>query len=433
MACFLLVAETLIFLFGFLYLFKRDIFFGVYYFFLFVYGFFAQVGYFYKKELSAVLGAYFGEDAWYPATELIILSLAAVWFLFMFFRQKFLKMIPIALVVKSRRINFLGWFAITFVFYVLLFEVVYLLINFDNISWYTAQDETFVAQNPLFGVFIFVFKLMVAINLALYCVIRSNAGIFSKSFMKSLLAISLLIFMFIAFRLGNRTDVIGLSLGAAVYEFYQIRFTWKIVLKVTAVSAVLLLFLSTIESLRYTDGKVDSDLLTSILLKDYYAPAHMLFAAVHFSYVDPLEVLSSNFKNALILFKYPYLQYAVSELFRPGLTTRSSSYAFYLFTEGYLVMGMFGFIYNAFIVMTGLSLWRRLAMSNSKTFNLFLLGLMGCMLINLVRGQSSYFIKYLYTFVLPGVLFYLPLAGQKISVVIGRQANLQFRFPQGDP
>jgi hypothetical protein len=78
--------------------------------------------------------------------------------------------------------------------------------------------------------------------------------------------------------------------------------------------------------------------------------------------------------------------------------------------------GPMGFVYNALLIILGWAVWRKIGMTNNKAFNNVLLALMGCMLVNLVRGQGSYFIKYLYTFVLPGVLLYLMITSQTLVI-----------------
>ncbi len=154
------------------------------------------------------------------------------------------------------------------------------------------------------------------------------------------------------------------------------------------------------------------------MTKDWYAPAHMLFAAVKYKIIDPSEVIISNLSNSLILIGYPYLQQGITEIFNPGVATRSAGYAFYISTEGYMMAGVFGFIYNSALILLSLAFWRKLASTNSKELNNIMLGLMGCMLVNLVRGQGSYFFKYLYTFIFPSIYLYAALSGQSLSLKI---------------
>jgi hypothetical protein len=170
-----------------------------------------------------------------------------------------------------------------------------------------------------------------------------------------------------------------------------------------------------IEETRYEGGFEKSDFFGTLIVKDWYAPAHILFAAIRYAVLDPLEVIFSNSSNALVMIGYPYLQNVLTEIFNPGIATRSAGYAFYIFTEGYMVLGDLGFIYNSFIILFGWAMWKKFALTENKYFNNFLLGLMGCMLVNLVRGQSSYFLKYFYTFVIPGAYLYTTLSGQSLT------------------
>ena len=62
---------------------------------------------------------------------------------------------------------------------------------------------------------------------------------------------------------------------------------------------------------------------------------------------------------------------------------------------------------------------RLLARTQDTRLNALLMGLMGCMIVNLVRGQSSYFIKYFYTFVLPGLMLYTSFAGLSLQFRLG--------------
>jgi hypothetical protein len=149
----------------------------------------------------------------------------------------------------------------------------------------------------------------------------------------------------------------------------------------------------------------------------------MLFAAVAYNYVKPTEVILSNTANSMFKMNYPYLQMPITDMFAPGIATRSQGFGFYTFTEGYVFAGFYGFLYNGIVLGMLMTFWRSLAMTNSKKFNYFLLAIMGSMLINVIRGQSSYFIKYLYTFVLPSSLFYLALTKQQLSLRIRRRRD----------
>jgi hypothetical protein len=151
--------------------------------------------------------------------------------------------------------------------------------------------------------------------------------------------------------------------------------------------------------------------IEGLILKDYYSPAHILLGAMSLDYVDTWEVLKSNACNGLILFNYPYLQTTVADLFNPGVSSRSASYAFYIFSEGFLAMGWLGWIYNAVVVCGGFFSWRILACSDYRPYRLFVYALLGTQIVNLVRGQSSYFLKTGYMFLLPSFVLFFLLTG----------------------
>jgi hypothetical protein len=194
--------------------------------------------------------------------------------------------------------------------------------------------------------------------------------------------------------------------------------------KITAGLGLALLFVAVaffIELNRYSNvqtPRFDRSLVELALLQDFYPPAHILFASFHLDYINPLMALKSNIANSLAFLDVPYLQQPITEMFSPNSVTRSTGYAFYIFTEGYLFMGSLGFIYNGLVLTFLLSIWRKYADTNNGSFNRVLLALMGTMLINLSRGQSSYFIRYFYSYLLPLAWIYLSLV----------QARLILRF-----
>ncbi|MFY9510926.1 MAG: hypothetical protein WAQ05_08140 [Rubrivivax sp.] len=432
----LLVVECLIFAFGFRYIFARDRLIGTYFFFLFLYAFPAQAGYLYFSEASVLILAYFDEAPWLPSTMLITMSAASFFLLFVFARHRITQLIPVQLLVRRPRSpRAAAQLALAIVVPAIGYVLLYFVLNFGDISWFTAQDEDLLSQSFGFRLFIGFFKMMVGLVVVLYALARHRRGFFSPHAAWAMFALCAALFVVISFRLGNRTDLLAVGLGIAIFESLNVRLGWRTLLKAGAGALGLLALLLVIEALRYGEDSQSVDLATAVLAKDYYAPAHMLFAAVAYAHVDPVEVVRSNTANALIMLGVPYLQATVTDLFRPDLATRSAGYAFYIFTEGYLFAGPFGFLYNGLVPLAGLLLWRKLASSNDKQLNAVLIALMGCMIVNVVRGQSSYFIKYLYTFILPSLLVYASLAGValRLRLTTSRRAGHGVSRPHGAP
>jgi hypothetical protein len=414
----LIFVEFIVFLFGFVYIFKREKLLGVYYFFLFVYAIFAQIGYLYFPELSIFIKAYFGEGIWFRSTSLIILSFFFLLLGFALTWRSLVNFMPLTFFISKSRYRIVEPAALILLVIVIFFQISYLILNFENINWYTNQDEDFRAGNIIFSLYILIFKYSVGINIVLYGVIKGAKGSFSRRFYIALLVASMITFLVSAARLGNRTDLLAFGLGIMIYHLYRDRFDLKRILQISVAAALLGVGLYLVEINRYSDGGVDLTFWAGLMTKDWYAPAHMLFAAVNHNIIDPIEVVVSNASNSLILVGHPYLQYGITEAFNPGIASRSAGYAFYIFTEGYMVLGDYGFIYNAMLILLGFSVWKKFASTNNKEFNNVMLGLMGCMVVNLVRGQGSYFIKYFYTFILPSIFLYSALSGQSLALII---------------
>jgi hypothetical protein len=276
-----------------------------------------------------------------------------------------------------------------------------LVIYFEQLSWFLSADVSSMGIG--LSIFLVLYKISVGILVVCYCIVRSNL-----SSGRVFLALSLLYFLAFAIAsilLGNRTDPAAFMLGVAAFELGRRKLSFRTLFWTGAAGIAAAIALSLIEHFRYGGGGGERDLLARIVFNDYYAPAHMLFAAIAYDFVRPMEVINSNSANAVILLNYPYLQETVTDLFRQNVANRAQGYAFYIFTEGWMAFGRLGFLYNWIIPTAGLMLWRNIARTNNTFINNVIIAVMACMMINLVRGQSSYFIKYIYTFVVPALLF----------------------------
>ncbi|MHB8473607.1 MAG: hypothetical protein ACYDC8_12350 [Gammaproteobacteria bacterium] len=394
------------------YIWRRDVLFGFVYLFLFIYSIFAQIGYAYFPVVSELINAYFGPQVFYSVNIFVTLSFISFFIVFYFLHKYVIKR-PAYKVVQSHQ-------RLSIIFYMVVIGhmigmALYFYLNYDLLTYTNAYDEEFQASQGLpFILFGIGFKLSVAVNLALYFMLRvktQDAPRINRTFVLVLFLLELTLFIVISFRLGSRTDPLSLMLAVTALEIGLMRgekTNSRNLLKLAAVYGVVLFTLVMIEAARSQGGAETGSLAERILYRDYYPPFHILIAAMALHYVDTLEVIASNSANALVLLKHPYIQETVTELFNPGISTRSSSYAFYLFGEGYIAAGWIGFIYNGLVVFLGVSLWRRLAHSNHRYYNLFMLSLVATQMANIVRSQSSYFIKDIYMIFLPAmILFFL--------------------------
>lgn len=412
----LLALQALIVTLGCLYMWRREKLFAAFLFFLYVYAVFAQLGYIYLPEYSRLILAYFGDEIINRSVVFVTLSFIAVIASFRVL-SPFVRPVGGSCFALTRRNNLLlEQFSLLSIVLIFLFLLCYLYIQSDHINWYTAQDSDVLAADPIYVFFIFVFKCSVALVYILYVLVRARECRFPRPVVVSAFFFCAAVFLLVAFQLGNRTDVLAVTLGIVLFESTLPRGRVVGISRLIVIVVASAIALVAIEVTRYDDFMAVERFSDFLFLKDYFAPLHMLFAAISFDYIDPIEVLVSNATNSLFMFGHPYLQYSLTELFRPGVTSRSASYAFHVFAEGYIVMGMFGVIYNGIVLSALMAIWCRLAKMGDAPTNAFVVGLMGCMVVNLVRGQSSYFVKYLYTFIIPAAIIYGLLTGVRICI-----------------
>ena len=81
---FLIAIFSVIFLFTWQYIWRRDVLFGTLYFFLFVYAVFAEIGYAYFPELSISIKAYFEPEIFYAVNIFVTLSFITLFLCFVF-------------------------------------------------------------------------------------------------------------------------------------------------------------------------------------------------------------------------------------------------------------------------------------------------------------------------------------------------------------
>jgi hypothetical protein len=391
------IAYLVFFLSTFPYAMTRNRLFGFYYAALYIYSAFAIAGYLYLPGVSESIAAYFGDEVGRTALIFTLLSMTAFWVVNMaIYRPKPARRAWLLVSYEKRVTTFGG--ALTGAFSIVFIGL--LALNFSTLSWYIFEEtETLPLQTVIF---IGLYKTTVGILASGYVIIRSRDISRNRVHVTSCLLLALA-FLIASVRLGNRTDPAAILLGIIMYETLVRKLRLRSIAIVGSGVLIAVLALSAIEYFRYTDGGIQAPLLERVVRNDYYAPAHMLFAAIAFNVVDPWIVVQSNSGNALILLGEPYLQQVVTEMFRSNIATRSAGYAFYILAEGWMFAGWAGVLYNAIIPSIGLWLWNRLSCTSDRLFNQIALALVACMLLNVTRGQSSYFIKYLYTFVIPNL------------------------------
>jgi O-antigen polysaccharide polymerase Wzy len=394
-------------------LFVRDRLIGIIYSLLFLYSAFAFFGYLYMPGLSESIRAYFGDEAGYTSLYFVFASMVLIFLanLFVYSSKKIIE-VPIGFQTNYNTSKNFSLFAIALPYILILIFSYLLILNAGNLSWAEAQQENISIE---LAIFIAIFKMSVGFLIVIYACIREKCYQNYRHLIPSFV-IYVFVFLIASFLLGNRTDPAALIVGILFLESSRQKIDFKLILKSIAAIALAIVLLSVIEFFRYENTYNVASLTERIVRNDYFAPAHMLFASVAYGFIDLQEVINSNLSNAMILQNYPYLQETVTDMFNEGVATRSAGYAFFVLAEGFIALGFLGMFYNAFIITFFVRLWNSLGCTDSRFVNLLIKTVLATMCINVVRTQSSQFIKIMYTYFLPVMIVAVIMLGLRIGL-----------------
>jgi hypothetical protein len=402
----LIVIFTVFVLFSTYILGKKDTIYAAYFFALFIYSIFTQISYVFFPYMSESINAYYGIEVYYQYYYFVFLSMITMFYVMNYHLSK----TPFTKVYYqiNHRASYNGVMVFSLMMTVFLtgFTLLFYL-SYNSLSYKTLSTGNY----QMFTVFLKNNSIMIYM---LYAVLR----FFSKGRLKFFYLIffmwSLLVGVTAIQIVGSRTDMITIILGVLFYELYFVNITrrWKkFFIGAGLILTLTILLGNYIESARGDRVNHKWGYIESILWKDYFSPSHVLMTAINYEYIDPVKVISSNTANSLMMMDVPYLQEELGNMMVPGSSDRRRSFAMFAFTEGYIFSGFSGFLYNGIVLSVLFAFWRRFANSNSLYFNAYIYGLIGTQIINLARGQSSYFIKDLYLIFLIPTLFYIFATG----------------------
>jgi hypothetical protein len=394
-------------------LFQKDRLIGIVYALLFVYSVFSLIGYMYIPELSVSISAYFGEKVGYTALYFIFSSMFLIFISNMIiYGQYSAKTVGRGFQTNFTKEGVFTHFSLSIPTFIALIFAFFLYMNLDKLSWAEAQQENIDLS---LSVFIAMFKIMVGIIVVIYVIIREKCFQNYSKLIPSFICLVVLFLISSAF-LGNRTDPAALIVGILYFEFSRQNLSLRVLSRSFVLILISIALLSVVESVRYDNAVSAAGITEKIIRNDYFAPAHMLFASIAYGFVDFGEVLRSNFSNAMILQYYPYLQETVTDMFNEGVATRSAGYAFFLLSEGFIAFGFLGIFYNAVVVSFFVRLWNSFGCTDSRFVNLLIKTVLATMCINVVRTQSSQFIKITYTYFLPVMFIAFLILGLKVGL-----------------
>jgi hypothetical protein len=402
---YLIAFFSLFFIVSLIHIARVDVIYSGFYFFLFIYTIFAQIGYVYLPELSELLNAYYGIDIFYDYFRFVLFSFVTFYLTIIIFHAKLFKKnrIKVEYSPSKDRLN---------LFYVIvvcwqLYLGSFLIMNYDIIEYDAMRQD-------IFEIFMFCYKLYNLVNITLYCLLRLKPGQhkeFTDRFAKYFFLSGLIITVIVAIKSGNRNDLLMLSMSLTSIELFSAArrgILVKRILQCALALVLILVGLELIKTSRAGDDAISNMVpMQKLVYNDYFAPSHILLSAMYYHVVDPCEVLKSNVANVLVKMDYPYLQTEIGNYLIPDSSSRKTGFAFYILTEGYMAFGDYGFIYNGLCLFFVIAIWRYLSKSNNYDFNIFIMSIIVGFFAGRVRAQSSYFIKDIYMIFTPAmVLFY---------------------------
>lgn len=165
-------------------------------------------------------------------------------------------------------------------------------------------------------------------------------------------------------------------------------------------------------------------MMSDISLQSIFFPYGMAgnmfdtFAVIRYGYIDPVEVVVSTITKIFMFNDYPYLFITIGDLFATFTVNSTSSFAHFLFADGFVFAGYFGFLYNGIVIGCFVLVWDKLSRSNDYQYNKLAICATSTLILPLIRGAGmSCMMKYLYQYMIPITIIYLVLSRKKIVIV----------------
>lgn len=446
---------SILFLLTLIYMLKRSLIFSVYYTVLFIYTIFTAIAYVYFPlpiEASSG-GQYYGLMAIYPYLLFTTLSFMSIWVVFRFTYKKLAGKKPF-FEMRYHRGQFFR--SSLFVFISLLYGgLLWFLVitSYDKIAY---DQQHIIKETRGFLLFLSLAKLFI---LAIYVRMDVEKWPSRKIFHLSLMFWVGSAYLITVIRGGSRNEIASVIVGFAFYNLtkafsrpmkpfsvveYQRPYARRLLnvfranrlttaLKIAVVGLFGLYSLLALQIARrageislgaftrllVSPGQLFGDYVFSLfgmIMQDYTGPSLVLISSIQLDIIIPQIALTSVLLNCLPLVGYPTLGFLLSRWVNPELAFSWEGYGYYILAEGYNIAGWFGIIYNAVVFNLGLYLWCRFAMSDDRYFNGFVGAVVVMQVIDVVRGQSSTFIRASYSQIVPSIFLYFLLFGLRPSL-----------------
>ena len=370
----------------------------LFYLVLALYSIIPQIGYIYFPELSVAIDAYFG--------EFIVQK-------FQFFFLLNLAVIPIAFYLSSKititagySLNIKGFSGIIFFWFFCLAFLFFMWTNYffnkESLNYATAS----AASSSSIMVFIFPILNKIGIGLAILSFAHRQHST-ENQLLSYFFIFSIVIF---SFTIGARVDILSLAMGLLVLTLLKRKLNFVDAIKIIFIIPFVFILLLFVEASRNEMSILEIGFtLQDFLSKDFLGPGHTVFGLIYFDYINPLDQFVNGLMNSLpglprlIPGSFPLLSETVGAMISEGKIniSRTQGYAFHLLGEGYVFMGMWGFVFNFLAFFVNLSIFKIFQNSfDSKGQEVFA-ALFATLIFPLVRAQFSYFLELFFSYLVP--------------------------------
>lgn len=348
-------------------------------------------------EYSILIGAYTGNSGLAQIHAYVFLYNATYLFLVL--------LVPRKLRWKSIDFTSMGLSKLVdlSVVVVLLFLLASFIILENEINYLSVQ----VAENLSMGAKFFVMSVKLYPMILLAFIVGRAYGHVNIS--KSIIVLSLCIFVYFCIIMGNRVDIAAFLLGFIYIFSYSKKtiFKLKYIINGIFIGSICLFIFAIIEQAR--GGSNVSTMTISLerfIFQDYFAPFHVFIAAVNKNYIDPLLVLASNFGNLIpgitLIFDEPkpYITEVVSQFINGHVIVgRTQGFASHIYLEGWVTMGFLGFFYSAFMNFMLVNFVISISQRLPHDLGIILIGLWGMCILPIIRSQSVVALRYLLVYI----------------------------------
>lgn len=426
---------SVFFVVSFAHLLRINSLFAVYYFFLFLYTIFSQIGYVYFPELVMDLSSqqYYGPEIFPQYWMFVFLSFLCIYlFAVLVLRKRFsflptLHITNVRIMAGRMPIN-----EVLFGFLVLVIEVFLLMELHEKYSFLGYRTAELLKGNKIWFYLLYFNSFLIFL---LYYRAQSLSASWKKNFYALFLLVCIATSLMTNIRMGGRITMFFLAtafIGFFIPEKISLvsKKFWKGVLYAGAVAVALIVFSQTITAIRGVSETENIDgfvtvasnadvfrrltIFENLMTQDYFVPSLTIATSMYYNLIFPMTVLKSNVMGLIPLIPHVTLGGVFVEIVNP---LKDAGYGYYILTEGYNAMGFWGVFYNMLTFVLGFKILHRLfAETTNQEFNRFARGVIAFIIISVVRGQSMYFVKAIYFVFFPGVILYCLAFGRYMTL-----------------